>query len=1077
MIGMLVRRASTVLLLTLCVLAFGSLSYATLPREAAPDIDIPMVMVSTPYPGVSPQDIESLLTTPLENELSGIADLKKMSSTSAEGVSLISLEFEPEADLDESLQRVRDRVSAAEPKLPAEAEDTQVNEVSFADFPVLLITLAGGVDEEELKKLGESLQNEVEKVPGVLEANLSGGRTREIRVEIDPIRLEHYYLSMDDVIGAIRNENVNLPGGELAVGASNFLLRVPGDFSAAQDLERVAIKRTGDRPVFIGDVGRVVDGFATRTTYSRMNGEASVTLGITKRSGANILELSEAVKSVVVGASKTWPEGVEYRALGDQSKMIRDMVSELENGIITALLLVVAVLMFFMGVRNSLFVAVAIPMSFLMSMMVLEFFGMTLNMIVLFSLILSLGMLVDNAIVIVENIYRHYEHGSSLKDSAIEGTQEVAGAVAASTATTVAAFLPLVFWTGIMGQFMGFMPKTVVIVLLASLVVAVGLLPVVTAKFMKISKEKIEAVESRETESPVLRLYVRLLNTSINHRYVSAFLGLVVLVGSFVGYGALNHGTEFFPETEPNRATIMLSAPDGTDIDATDSLVRKVESVLLEEENIDVYVAEVGVAGDGQDPTQAAQSAANSARITLDFLPDAASAQEGDKLRVEPATRTIERIRRALSKIPGAEISIEKERMGPPVGSPISVEVSGDDYHELGDYAARVRRRLGEIDGAAKLKDNFRVGRPEMRLRIDRGAAKRIGASTQAVAMTVRTAIAGTKASTLRDGEDEYDIMVALDPKYREDMQAVLALRIPGREDTSPDTFAVPMSSVASYEIGGGSGSIRHIDQDLVVTVEGQIAEGYNENAVRAEVVEWLAEAEHPAGLSARLGGANDEQRTAQEFLGRAFLIAIFLIAIVLVTQFNRFDLPLIILASVVLSLVGVLWGLVITGTPFGVMMTGLGVISLAGVVVNNAIVLLDYVEQLREKGMNMRDALVRAGITRFRPVVLTALTTILGLVPMALGISLDFRNLRVILGSQSTTWWGPMAIAVIFGLAFATVLTLVMVPTMYSIIEDVRRLFSGARVRRTKRDENTAPAASPLASDSLVATRIAPQA
>jgi len=459
------------------------------------------------------------------------------------------------------------------------------------------------------------------------------------------------------------------------------------------------------------------------------------------------------------------------------------------------------------------------------------------------------------------------------------------------------------------------------------------------------------------------------------------------------------------------------------------------------------------VAGDGQDPTQAAQSAANSARITLDFLPDAASAAPGDKLRVEPTTRTIERIRGAFERIPGAEISIEKERMGPPVGTPIAVEVSGDDYYELGAYAAKVRRRLGEIEGTAKLKDNFRVGRPEMRLRIDRGAAKRVGASTQVVATTLRTAVAGTKASTMRDGDDEYDIVVALAPKYREDMQAILALRIPGREDISPDTFAVPMSSVASYEVGGGSGSIRHIDQDLVVTVEGQIAEGFNENAVRGAVIAWLAEAEHPRGLSARLGGANDEQRAAQEFLGRAFLIAIFLIAIVLVTQFNRFDLPLIILASVVLSLVGVLWGLVLTGTPFGVMMTGLGVISLAGVVVNNAIVLLDYVERLRAKGTSMHESLVRAGVTRFRPVVLTALTTILGLMPMALGISIDFRNLRVIIGSQSTTWWGPMAIAVIFGLAFATVLTLVMVPTMYSIIEDIRGAFSrlGARSRRSQ--------------------------
>ncbi|MGB1698828.1 MAG: efflux RND transporter permease subunit, partial [Nannocystaceae bacterium] len=630
----------------------------------------------------------------------------------------------------------------------------------------------------------------------------------------------------------------------------------------------------------------------------------------------------------------------------------------------------------------------------------------------------------------------------------------------------VAAFLPLVFWTGIMGQFMGFMPKTVVIVLIASLVVAVGLLPVVTAKFMRITEEKVQTAASREEDNPIMRLYVRLLNTSIRHRYVSAFIGLVVLVGSFVGYGAWNHGTEFFPDTEPNRATIMVSAPDGTDIDATDSIVRRVEAVLLGEENIDVYVAEVGVAGDGQDPTQAAQSAANSARITVDFLPDAASATEGDTLRVEPTTETIERVRWALEKIAGAE----KERMGPPVGAPIAVEVSGEDYYELGAYTARVRRTLGEIDGAAKLKDNFRVGRPEMRLRIDRGAAKRVGASTQAVAMTVRTAIAGTKASTLRDGDDEYDIVVALDPKYRSDMQAVLSLRIPGREDTSPDTFAVPMSSVASYEIGGGSGSIRHIDQDLVVTVEGQIAEGYNENAVRAEVVRWLEEAEHPPGLSARLGGANDEQRSAQEFLSRAFLIAIFLIAIVLVTQFNRFDLPLIILASVVLSLVGVLWGLVITGTAFGVMMTGLGVISLAGVVVNNAIVLLDYVEQLRTKGMSMHDALVRAGITRFRPVVLTALTTILGLVPMALGVSLDFRNLRVILGSQSTTWWGPMAIAVIFGLAFATVLTLVMVPTMYSILEDVRGLYGRLRAPSAKRTPD--PSSTTPSSEGLVATR-----
>jgi multidrug efflux pump subunit AcrB len=518
----LVKRASTVLLVTLCVIAFGTLTYNNLPREASPDIEIPMVMVSTPYPGVSPEDIETLITNPLESELSGVADLKKMSSTSAEGVSLISLEFEPEAKIEESMQRVRDRVSTAEAKMPAEAEETQVSEVSFSEFPIMLVTIAGDVDEEVLKKLGEDLQDEFKELKGVLDAKLSGGRTREIRVQVDPVRLEHYGLSMNDVIGAIQSENVNIPGGDLAVGDANFLLRVPGEFSDPQDIERVAIKRKGDRPVFVRDVARVVDSFAERTTYSRMNGEASVTVAVSKRTGANILELSEAIRATLQEEAATWPDGVRYRTLGDQSKMIRSMVSDLENGIITALLLVVAVIMFFMGVRNSLFVALAIPLSFMMSMIVIDFFGMTLNMIVLFSLILALGMLVDNAIVIVENVYRHHEEGAPLRQAAIEGTSEVAGAVAASTATTVAAFLPLVFWTGIMGQFMGYMPKTVVIVLIASLVVAVGLLPVATSKLMKAQKHK-QAVELDENGLPpnpngVMKAYVGVLKASIRHR-------------------------------------------------------------------------------------------------------------------------------------------------------------------------------------------------------------------------------------------------------------------------------------------------------------------------------------------------------------------------------------------------------------------------------------------------------------------------------------------------------------------------------------------------------------------------------
>ncbi|MEM6292974.1 MAG: efflux RND transporter permease subunit, partial [Myxococcota bacterium] len=516
-------------------------------------------------------------------------------------------------------------------------------------------------------------------------------------------------------------------------------------------------------------------------------------------------------------------------------------------------------------------------------------------------------------------------------------------------------------------------------------------------------------------------------------------------------YAGNNHGMEFFPETDPNRATISVRAPDGTDLDATDAIVRQIEAILAEEGNVDVFVAETGISGGG-DPMTAAQPAANFARITVDFLPDEASALEGETVRLESTTLTVDRIRQKVLEIPGAEISVEKERMGPPVGSPIAVEVSGENFHEVGEFAARARRELAEIDGATDLTDNYRVGRPEMRLRIDRGAAKRVGTSTSSVANTVRTAVAGAKASSFRDGDDEYDIKVMVDPRFRDDLQSVLALRVPGKLDTSPDTFPVPMSTVASFELAGGNGSIRHIDQDLVVTIEGDIAEGHNETEVRNAVLTYIDEAEVPPGFNLRLGGAQDEQKEAEEFLANAFLIAIFLIAVVLVSQFNRFDLPLIILASVVLSLVGVLWGLMITKTPFGVIMTGLGVISLAGVVVNNAIVLLDYVQQLKATGIATMEALIEAGSARFRPVMLTAATTVLGLVPMALGISIDFRNMRILEGTQSAQWWGAMAVAVIFGLAFATVLTLVLVPTLYSILDDlrglpvrVRGLFGGA--------------------------------
>ncbi|MBX2796488.1 MAG: efflux RND transporter permease subunit [Myxococcales bacterium] len=1050
LIRWLVEHPTTVWIAATAVFLFGVLSYATLPRESSPDITIPVVVVSTPYVGVSPEDIETLISVPMENELASLRNVKEMSSTSAEGVSIVVLEFEPDTVVEDALQRVRDRVGRVRPTLPTDAEEPSVREISFSDIPVVLITLAGEAGEDTLKALAEDLQDDLTRIDGVLDVDLTGGTEREVQIHVIPERLAYYGLAMHDVTGAIGDENVNIPGGNVEVGRGNFLLRVPGEFDDPREIGQVAIKRVGDRPVFVRDVARVVDGYEERETYSRMAGQASVTLAVKKRAGSNILRVASEAKTLAAQHAESWPDNVTWRALGDESKYIDQMVSDLQNNIITALILVVSVIIFFLGFRPSAFVAISIPLSMLASMMVLDLLGFTLNMIVLFSLILALGMLVDNAIVVVENVYRHREMGKDAIQAAIDGTDEVAIAVAASTATTVAAFFPLVFWTGIMGEFMGFLPKTVIIVLIMSLVMAVGVLPVVMSRLMpaNVGDSVRSSGDLRDAElSGVMSAYRDLLRLSIRRRYVSAAAVVSVLFVTFGIYGGFNHGTEFFPATEPDRAIVGVRLPQGTGVETTDRVVREVERILATQPNIDTWVADVGVSAGG-DPLSGSQASPNEARLTVDFHPDRNTAKRGETARVEPSSATVERLRGMVAEIPGAKISVEPQEMGPPVGKPINVEISGEDYDAVGEVAVQMRREIERtVAGVTDLEDNYGVGRPELQLRIDRGAAKRVGVSTAEVGNAVRSAVAGTVATTLRDGEDEIDVVVELAPEYREDLQQVLTLRLPGREDTSPDTFPVPLSTVATYDFVGGSSGINHIDQEMVVTISGDVAEGMNENEVRAAVQTYLDAYDLPSGMATSLTGANEEQEDAAIFLVRAFFIAVALILLVLVTQFDSVTMPGIIVGTVVLSLIGVLWGLMITGTPFGIIMTGIGVISLAGVVVNNAIVLLDYVEQLRARGLSVEDALVEAGLTRFRPVVLTAITTALGLVPMALGTSFDFIRFKLIVGSTSAQWWGPMAIAVIFGLSFATLLTLVMVPTLYSINNDLQGLRIGSRL------------------------------
>ncbi len=1037
----LVDHAVTVAIGVLGILLFGIISYVTLPREASPDITIPVVIVSTPYIGVSPEDIESLVTVPMERKLKDLRDVDKMTSTSMEGASVVVLEFNPDAEIEDALQKVREKVDAAERDIPEDAEDTVVSEISFSDIPIFMVSMTGPIDEEDLKQLGEDLADEIEAVPGVLDVTISGGLRRELKVYANPDRMALYDVSFNDIMFGLQAENVNIPGGTVDAASSNYLLRIPGELKSAADIEDVPIKNVGDQTVFVRDVARVVDGFAERTTYARMNGTPSISLGIKKSVGENIIDIADSSREVITAAAETWPEGVEYSILADQSREIESMVGELENNILSGLILVVAVLLFFMGFRNSWFVGLAIPLSMFMSFMILQALDITLNMVVLFSLILALGMLVDNAIVIVENIYRHAEMGKSLKDASVDGVSEVALPVATSTLTTVLAFAPMLFWEGIMGEFMGFLPKTLIIVLSSSLFVALIAIPTATSVAMKKVPARTDVDASGIPQSglyaQLMRGYKWMLEWSIDHRYISFFgLGIPSLILTMVIYGIFNHGTEFFPETEPKRAIVQVTAPHGTNMETTDAIIRSLEQVIAVEPDVDTYVTEVGVSGGADGFGFGSSSSPHSARITIDFKPLASKAREGEEPRVGSTFDAIERIRMSSTQVVGAKVVVDKIQEGPPVGLPISVEITGDDFHELGAVSADFQRRLAQIPGVVDISDDYKVGRPELRVDIDEAAAKRVGASTSGVANNLRTAVAGAKASVLREGDEEYDIVVELEPAFKNDLQSVLQLRVPGK-----DNLMVPLSTLASFEVAGGSGAIKHKDRQKIVTLNEDVAAGFRVDLVQASVVQLMKDYDTPDGVRLGMGGANEEEIKAMAFLLNAFLIALGLIFLVLVTQFDSVTRPFIIMMSVALSLIGVLMGLLITGTPFGIMMTGVGVIALAGVVVNNAIVLLDYVQLQREQGLSVKDSLVTAGLVRFRPVILTAITTILGLLPMATGVSVDFRKLSITTGGDSASFWGPMAIAVCFGLAVATVLTLVMVPTMYSINEDISDL------------------------------------
>jgi multidrug efflux pump subunit AcrB len=1081
-----VKKSISVLVLSALILVMGVYSYLTLPRESEPDISIPNVFVSTAYRGVAPEDIETAITIKIENKLKGLDGVKNIKSVSSEGESLINVEFTTDVDIDDALRKVKDKVDEAKGDLPGDLEeDPAVFEVNLSEMPILIFSLSGTCGLTCLKDIADELEEEIEAVPGVLEVEITGGREREIRIEVSPEKLAYYGLSINSLQTFIQGQNQNTSGGSIRLGDGKFQLSIPGEFTTPEEIHGLILTTYNGEPVYLKDVAKVLDSFKEESSRSRLNGAQAVNVVVKKRSGENIIAIAGAVEEIISRRQPLWPKGTAITKVLDKAKDTEDMVADLENNILTGLVLVVVVIFFAMGIRNALLVSLAIPFSMLLSFTILQLLDITLNMVVLFSLTLALGMLVDNAIVIIENIYRFMEQGVPRAEAAMKATSEVAMPVIGSTLTTLAVFSPMLFWPGIMGEFMGYLPLTLIITLSSSLFTALVINPALASLFMKPGKKVRAAAPAGESggsldrttlaeeqpveiKGPVLRSYAGLLRFCLRHPFAliaAAVFLLVFMVQGWLLTVGIAKPVEFFPDIEPKGMYVNVDMPEGADLDYIDKILRQVE---------------MAVAGNGKDgrgeksfaPTEAPAGKKRYAEaltskehrdkdgevfigpsdlenIRIIYTKAVSSTAAGSAFeanapnhvgvrfvdidkRSRSSHDTVEDIRKRLTNIAGAKITVAMEAEGPPTGAPINLEISGENFAVLGKIAKEIKTALAKLPHVEDIRDNYVEGTPSVRINIDRQKAALFGVTAGMIGFTLKTAYNGLAVSTFRDGDDDYDITVQLSEKNRRVVNVLHELMTP-----TPSGVMVPLSTLATIDFTGSVGNINRINNQRVITVTADVDETkIPGSVVREQAEKMLAETALPPGYKVQFTGENQEQRESEEFLSRAFVIALFLIFLILVTQFNSVSQPFIIMSSVMLSMGGAFLGLMIYQQPFGIIMTGIGVISLAGVVVNNAIVLIDYTNRLKESGFPLREAVVSAGATRLRPVILTAVTTILGLVPMVTGVSYDFRNLCMSWVSESSQWWRSMAVAVIFGLMVATFLTLVVVPTLYFLLE-----------------------------------------
>jgi multidrug efflux pump len=1108
------KNKTSVFILTVLLTLFGLYSYNDMPKSLFPDIVMPTIMVQTVYPGNSPADIENLITRPIEKQIKSVKGIKNLTSNSVQDNSSIIVEFNTDVEVKIALQDVKDAVDKAKSDLPNDLDlEPMVMDIDFSEFPILNINLSGDFSLDDLKIYAEELQDQIESLTEISKVEITGLLNREITIKTDLHKMESNEISLRDIEDAINLENVSIAGGDILLGKSRRSVRTDAEFKKASEIENIIVKSEQGNIVYLKDIAEVIDGYEERKSYARLNKKPVVSLNIVKKSGENLLEATDQIMQLLetAKASQIIPSTLEISITNDQSEQTRKQLENLENSIIFGVILVILVLLFFLGLRNAIFVGLAIPLSMFISFVILGAMGTTMNMIVLFALILALGMLVDNAIVVIENIHRLYnEEGLSKLEAAKKGVGEIAVPIISSTATTLAAFFPLLFWDDMMGEFMGYIPTTLIIVLGSSLFVALVINPVVASTFiLKDNRDKVNFSKVAKITTVLLiiaalfyisgnifmgsllltfalltllnsfvlspisywfqdsllvrfeQFYANLLKWALNGYKPLLLLGFtgVLLISSIVFFIFKSPRVEMFPVNEPKYVNVFVELPIGSDITVTDSIAKQVENeifAILTPYNEAVSSVMTNVGAGTTDPNEIGGGKGitpNKARITINF-------KEYEYRKGISTGEIMKMISSDLLKIPGVDISVDKNRDGPPMGKPINIEIRGEDFEKLLTISDEIKSSIEDaaIEGIEKLKVDLELSKPELLVTIDRDQARRLGVSTAQVASTIRTALFGKEISKFKDGEDEYPIILRLDDSYRFSVPALMNQRITFRSQSNGQIKQIPIATIANYSYNNTFGSVNRKDMKRQVTIFSNVLEGYNENLINDQLKQLLADKELPPGYALQFTGKQQEQEQTTAFLSKALLIAIALITLILVSQFNSAIKPIIIILTVVFSTIGVFFGLALFNMDFVIIMTGIGIVSLAGIVVNNAIVLIDYIDLLKtrkrkelqleqdtplETHLAMK-CIEEGGQKRLRPVLLTAITTILGLLPMATGMNINFYTLlteldaQIFFGGDNATFWGPMAWTVIFGLTFATFLTLIIVPVMYLLADRV---------------------------------------